>query len=406
MSKTKYVGVFKDEDNGRFRYSIELGVDKVTGKRITKKARKDSNGKPFTTAAAAHKELIKVKELYAETNGYANYRLTYGTFMKKTFLPYYKTSVEDSTWRTRQHMYNILIDRFKDMKLHDISVLDCQKLRVWLLSDKKYSNGYSSQLYSSFRGTLDYAVELGFLDENVSKKTKSIPKGKAVVSFWTKEQFEKVLSVIYLKDDYEHMCFVMLWTYYMTGIRVSEGLALQWSDVDLINKKMHVFHTLDMINKDNVTRKPYTKTESGKRTISLDDDTVSVLKKWKKRQKQLGINGYVMSYTGEPLYRSTVLRIIRRYAKLAGVTAIQAKGLRHSHVSYLINEFNTDVLTISRRLGHSSPEITLKHYAHLWSRNDEEVVDKMKGNIHFKEAKKSGTNFNGNQAIKFQKKEN
>lgn len=30
-----------------------------------------------------------------------------------------------------------------------------------------------------------------------------------------------------------------------------------------------------------------------------------------------------------------------------------------------INEFNADVVVVSRRLGHSSPEITLKHDAYL-----------------------------------------
>jgi len=83
------------------------------------------------------------------------------------------------------------------------------------------------------------------------------------------------------------------------------------------------------------------------------------------------------------------------------VPPIQAKGLRHSHVSYLINEFNADVLTVSRRLGHSGPEITLKYYAHLWSRNDEPLAEKMSGNLKIKFAKNSLVKFNGNQAVRF-----
>lgn len=80
---------------------------------------------------------------------------------------------------------------------------------------------------------------------------------------------------------------------------------------------------------------------------------------------------------------------------------IQGKGLRHSHVSYLINEFNADILVVSQRLGHSSPEITLRHYAHLWSRNDENIAKQMTGNINFTYATESSVaNFNGNQAVK------
>lgn len=44
------------------------------------------------------------------------------------------------------------------------------------------------------------------------------------------------------------------------------------------------------------------------------------------------------------MIKLTIGRIIKRYSKLAGVTRIQAKGLRHSHASYLINEFNVSVL--------------------------------------------------------------
>ena len=96
----------------------------------------------------------------------------------------------------------------------------------------------------------------------------------------------------------------------------------------------------------------------------------------------------------------TINRIIKRHAEISGVHPIQAKGLRHSHASYLINEHNIDVLVISRRLGHSSPEITLKHYAHLWSRNDESVANAIEGDIAIKHSKESQVKFNGNQSIK------
>lgn len=199
MSNTKYPGVFK-EKNGKFRYAVELGVDKVSGKRITKKGRKTSTGEPFTSAYSAHKELVKVKQEYLQNNGYANYRITYDVFMEENFLPYYKTTVEKSTWRSRQKMYKILLKRFEGVQLRDIKITDCENFRIWLLDTKKYSKGYSSLVYGAFRRTLAYAVLLGYLPDNVSMKTKAIGKGKSVVKFWTKLQFEKVISVIYTDD--------------------------------------------------------------------------------------------------------------------------------------------------------------------------------------------------------------
>jgi hypothetical protein len=100
------------------------------------------------------------------------------------------------------------------------------------------------------------------------------------------------------------------------------------------------------------------------------------------------------------MIKSTIGRIIERYATLAEAKRIQAKGLRHSNASYLINEFNVSVLILSKRLGHSSPEITLKHYAHLWSGADENVAELMAGNIKINTAEETKISFNGNQSLK------
>lgn len=401
MAKTKYPCVYTDK-NGRFYYQVELGRDKVTGERIQKKGKKDSSGKVFSSAREASREVNRLKNEYMRQNGYANYSLTFDEFMELNYIPHYKANVQRSTWNSRECGLLQITEKFKSMKLRDITVRDCEDYRTWLLNESGYSQAYCSLIYGMFRKSLDYAVTLQFLNENISKRTKAIPKGKSTVAYWTKEEFEKVLSVIYPDDFYEHMCFVMIWLYYMTGIRVSEGLALNWNDVDLKRKKLRVHHTLDMKTQTDFIRKPYTKTESGMRIISLDANTVEILKRWKKVQKVNGVQSFILSYTDLPLYRATVQRIIERYAKAAGVHKVQGKGLRHSHVSYLINEFNADILVVSQRLGHSSPEITLKHYAHLWSKNDEGIADQMTDNIKFTFAKKSQVpSFTGNQAVKF-----
>ena len=46
MAKTNFQDVYID-DKGQFYYEVSLGNDKITGKRIKKKSRKDSNGKKF-----------------------------------------------------------------------------------------------------------------------------------------------------------------------------------------------------------------------------------------------------------------------------------------------------------------------------------------------------------------------
>ena len=60
MERTKYSGVYVNS-KGQFYYGVELGTDKVTGKRIRKRCRKDKEGNLFNNAADAYKALRKLK---------------------------------------------------------------------------------------------------------------------------------------------------------------------------------------------------------------------------------------------------------------------------------------------------------------------------------------------------------
>ncbi|WFU37396.1 tyrosine-type recombinase/integrase [Bradyrhizobium sp. CB82] len=44
-------------------------------------------------------------------------------------------------------------------------------------------------------------------------------------------------------------------------------------------------------------------------------------------------------------------------------------NLRHTHASQLIDG-DVDIVTISKRLGHASPAITLAVYAHMFKKTD------------------------------------
>lgn len=99
------------------------------------------------------------------------------------------------------------------------------------------------------------------------------------------------------------------------------------------------------------------------------------------------------------MMKFTISRIIKRYSNIPHVKPIQAKGLRHSHASLLINKLNVSVLILSKRLGHSSPEITLKHYSHLWDSTDEVITNEMVGIIKVSFPSSSLVHFNGNQSI-------
>ena len=64
-----------------------------------------------------------------------------------------------------------------------------------------------------------------------------------------------------------------------------------------------------------------------------------------------------------------------RYAvKRLDLPKIRLHGLRHAHASALIAA-KLDIITISRRLGHSKASITLDVYGHLFTENDTAAAD-------------------------------
>ena len=123
MAKTNFQDVYVD-NKGQFYYEVSLGNDKITGKRIKKKSRKDANGKKFISAKEAYTEAIRIKNDYLQSQGYSNYDMTYEQFMNTTYLPYYKSEVTEHTYSTRQPSLNIIIKRFGKKKLKDISIRD------------------------------------------------------------------------------------------------------------------------------------------------------------------------------------------------------------------------------------------------------------------------------------------
>jgi integrase len=126
------------------------------------------------------------------------------------------------------------------------------------------------------------------------------------------------------------------------------------------------------------------KTKHGRRTISLPPAIVTELKSHLVRQQErrlaLGMgrakpddllfarwDGHARS----PHWLTQKFGDVMRTLKIDGVTV---HSLRHTHASQLIAA-GMDVLTISRRLGHGSPTITLSSYGHLFRNTDERAAE-------------------------------
>jgi integrase len=159
-------------------------------------------------------------------------------------------------------------------------------------------------------------------------------------------------------------------------------LALRWSDVDLDGGKLRVEQSLEQTKAGLKFKAP--KTKYGRRSITLPASLVAELRAhWTAQQQQRLALGQgkapddaLVFATWDGNARSPALTKEWSVQMAAAGLKVTLHALRHTHVSSLIAA-GVDILTISRRLGHASPTITLGVYGHLFSNTDDKAAQVM-----------------------------
>ena len=163
-----------------------------------------------------------------------------------------------------------------------------------------------------------------------------------------------------------------------TGLRRSELLALQWSDINFDRAELSVSRALEE-TKELGLRIKKTKSKAANRRLSLSPVAIDLLRQHRRDQLELRMklgagrpadNAWVFPVVGtNDLWAPTALSTAwRKFAHKFELGAT-FHALRHTHASALLAA-GVDIVTVSHRLGHASPDITLKVYAHLFHRDD------------------------------------
>jgi len=170
-----------------------------------------------------------------------------------------------------------------------------------------------------------------------------------------------------------------------TGIRRGELLALRWHHADLDGKNP-VLRVREAIEetKAHGLRIKAPKTKNSIRDVTLPDIVVDALRDLKRAQLEQRIALGLGKLPDDALIfprLNGAAQSPRAFSKAwadaadsIGFPQITFHAFRHTHASHLIDA-GIDVVKISRRLGHASPAITLKIYAHLFHARDDKSAD-------------------------------
>jgi integrase len=214
------------------------------------------------------------------------------------------------------------------------------------------------------------AIEL--VSRNVASVVKLPQVDETEIESLRADEIDVVLTA--LKDHWLEPIVILALS---SGARRGEMLALNWENVDLVAGTIKIERSLEQTKAGLRFKAP--KTKNGRRVVSLPPIAVDALRAHRRRRLELRMalgqgkpepDALVFStFNDTPIPPNNLSRDWRRFVLASKLPRIPFHGLRHSHVSALIAG-GVDVLTVSRRIGHASPVVTMKVYAHLFSETD------------------------------------
>ena len=368
----------KSDGKKYYMFQIFLGRDEITGKK------RYTTRRGFKTRKEALLCEAKIKT-EIDTNGLLNTDVTTFKEIYELWYEGYQHTIKESTLLVNQHIFNLLLDKLENMQLKKLTLPYCQKIinnysKIFSLAVLKKIKIYGSMI-------LDYAVKMKVIYSNPMKDV-LLPKKKDDITsddkdkYYSKEELKQFLELVESEQDIKLTAMFRLLAY--TGIRKGELQALNWDDIDFTNNMITVNKTL-ALNTDKKVVVQTPKSKSSIRSISIDEQTANILKRWKLKQRErfLMIGTRIKKYqpcfteeiTNSYLYLNFMNANLKRICKKNELKLIKVHGFRHTHCSLLFERGFT-IQEVQDRLGHSDLKTTMSIYAHVTEKQRDNMADK------------------------------
>lgn len=363
----------------------------------------DFRGKPNRYTKTVHcksdkeadKELAKFYAACEAGDASRSDKITLDAFCDKWMEDYLKAKVKKASYAKYRSIINIWIKPVLGSK--SLSKIKPVHILEWIKylteyekvtksgSIKKLSAKTIHDDYSLLNSIFNSAKKWEYIRSNPCENIDPPSLNKEEADFYNLEEVTLLLDkIMYLEDDGFLKNKVGIFLDLQTGLRGCELAGLSWEDIDLETAELSVNKIREYVHKFGVVEGP-PKTKKSKRTISIPQSCVKMLKQLKLQQMNQKMlvgdkwqnTGYVfIDDFGAPLFPRYLSKWFTAFLKQEGLRRITLHKLRHTHVS-ILDYLGVKETEISGRVGHSNLSTTRNTYTHIFSTTDKDSSNKL-----------------------------
>ena len=277
-----------------------------------------------------------------------------------------------------------VVPNLGNVEISKLSPRHVQELETKLLRDGMAPKGVQL-VHIVLSGAMKHALRMELISRNPVKLVSppSVPSSEAYSPDMT--QVRAVIAAAKSTGHYLWPCVNLI---IYTGMRRGEALALAWENLDLEGHTLRVEASLVVAKGGGIVKHP--KTESGRRTVDLDAETVAVLREHRSRLRelagQLGVEPPEWAFPRQDLsgwcHPNTLGYFIKSLRERADCPDLTTRSLRHFHASMAL-ETSKNPIVVAKRIGHAKASTTMNTYGHVlpgWqSKTAEAVAKKING---------------------------
>jgi len=288
--------------------------------------------------------------------------------------------------RLTDWLYNLRKDKRKTTRLPDNKLKRPRRQGERLITDaaaaKPLSVKTALNYYGCMKTMLAAAVRTGLLEYNPMDRVQRPKKRKKKKATLPEAEVIALLQLIITEAKTPLKLAVLLAM--LCSLRLGEVGALKYTAVDWDAGTITVDRSLKYTPATgSFIEVP--KTDAGDRVITLPPSMIRILRDamWQDVMEEQdepeawkGANWIVHSRHGARVNKDTPSKWFRAFADAHGYQGVTFHGLRHIHATILL-QHRIDLQSVSSRMGHADPSVTLRAYADAMPARDQDAAAAM-----------------------------